>query len=368
VLRRLYIDNYRSLVNFELALGPVNLLMGANGSGKSSVFAALAGLRRLIHGAEPVRDSFPASSCTRWQARRVQTLELDLATPEGSFHYHLELEHAGAESTVKAERLERDGRPCLASAGEHVEIWGHDSAAPLDRGLVDPSRSGLHLVGDRPKYSGIAAFVRRVGRMHFLSPRPDVMRGWSEGEHAAPSFDLANFASWYRHLSQERAPEMDEAREALRGVLDGFYGLRLKDSGHHEGGRKLVSEWTHGGGKRTSFDFDELSDGQRALIGLYTLLYAGGDDEVTIGVDEPDNFVALPEIQPWLGALSERASLQTLLISHHPEILNLYARDAGLVFRRDDGGPTRVERFTADLEETLTPAELIARGWYRGVQ
>ena len=225
MLRRLYIDNYRSLVNFELKFGQVNLLMGANGSGKSSVFAALAGLRRLVYDGESVRECFPASSCTRWQTRRVQTLEIDVAAAEGVFHYRVELEHAGSETNVKAERLECDGRPVLVRTEAQLELWDETGDAPSDRGLVDPVRSGLHVVGDRRRYSRVAVFVRRVGRMHFLSPRPDAMRGWSEGEHAAPAHDLANFASWYRHLAQERAPEMDEAREALRGVLDGFYGL-----------------------------------------------------------------------------------------------------------------------------------------------
>lgn len=159
---------------------------------------------------------------------------------------------------------------------------------------------------------------------------------------------------------------MEEARDALRGVMPGFYGLRLQDSGRSEAGRKLVTEWRLPDGKKITYTFDELSDGQRALIALYTLLYAGGDEPTTIAVDEPDNFVALAEIQPWLGALSERPALQALLISHHPEILNMHALDAGIVFRRDNGGPTRVERFTAEPGETLTPAELIARGWYGG--
>ena len=35
MITRLYVDNFKTLVNFELTLGPMNLLLGANGSGKS---------------------------------------------------------------------------------------------------------------------------------------------------------------------------------------------------------------------------------------------------------------------------------------------------------------------------------------------
>lgn len=371
VLRRLYVDNFRSLVNFELKLGQVNLLMGGNGSGKSSVFAALTALRRIVQG-ERIGEVLAPASCTRWQTRPVQVFELDIIGGGTSFNYHLEAVHRNGRVQIQKETLTvmfDDGTVHRAAVYDR----NGDKAMLLAPGqknfealLVDVERSALSLVIGRPGNERAAEFVARMRRVYMLAINPAAMRGWSEGEDAAPAADLANFASWYRHLIQDRGPEMDEAREALRGVLDGFLGLRLRDSGHHEAGRKLVSEWKLGEGTRTSFDFTELSDGQRALIGLYTLLYAHGEEDTTIGVDEPDNFVALPEIQPWLGALSERPTLQTLLISHHPEVLNMHAQETGLVFRRDDGGPTRVERFAAAEDEDLSPAELVARGWYRG--
>ena len=370
VLRRLYVDNFRSLVNFELKLGQINLLMGGNGSGKSSVFAALAALRRIVQG-ERVAEVLAPASCTRWQTRPMQVFELDIDGNGTSFRYHLEAVHRGGRVQIQREVL----TVMVDGGGIEAVVYDRhgDKAMLLTPGpkdfealLVDVERSALSLVIGRPGNEHAAEFVARIRRVYMLTINPAAMRGWSEGEDATPAADLANFASWYRHLIQDRGPEMDEAREALRGVLDGFLGLRLRDSGHHEAGRKLVSEWKLGEGTRTSFDFAELSDGQRALIGLYTLLYAHGEDDTTIGVDEPDDFVALPEIQPWLGALSERPTLQTLLISHHPEVLNMHAQETGLVFRRDDNGPTRVERFAAAGDEDLSPAELVARGWYRG--
>ena len=73
MLRRLYIDNYRSLVNFELKLGASNLLMGTNGSGKSSVFAALSSLRGVVADGEDVEYASTPASLTRWQSRRSRS-------------------------------------------------------------------------------------------------------------------------------------------------------------------------------------------------------------------------------------------------------------------------------------------------------
>ena len=44
--------------------------------------------------------------------------------------------------------------------------------------------------------------------------------------------------------------------------------------------------------------FSEVSEGQRALIALYMLVYCALTPDRTLLIDEPDNFIALAEIQP----------------------------------------------------------------------
>ena len=46
-----------------------------------------------------------------------------------------------------------------------------------------------------------------------------------------------------------------------------------------------------------------------------------GPARVRVGFDEPDNFIALQEIQPWLVSLCQAVEdhgSQALIISHHP--------------------------------------------------
>ena len=86
----------------------------------------------------------------------------------------------------------------------------------------------------------------------------------------------------------------------------------------------------------------------------------------TVFLDEPDNFISLREIQPWLLAAEEAVedhSGQLILISHHPETLNQWARDYGLRFFREENGHARTERFHPEHDGKLQAAELIARGW-----
>ena len=123
-------------------------------------------------------------------------------------------------------------------------------------------------------------------------------------------------------------------------------------------------------GRRTSelvnYSLAELSDGQRCLIGLYAILHFAIMKGHTVFIDEPDNFISLREIQPWLLASEEAVEDhqgQLILISHHPEILDRWALRYGLRFFREDNGHVRTERFKAARKGDLQPSELIARGW-----
>jgi len=76
----------------------------------------------------------------------------------------------------------------------------------------------------------------------------------------------------------------------------------------------------------------ELSNGQRAIIAPRTLLHCLPEQGAALCVDEPENFLALPEIQPWLDALYDRVEDErprALLVSHHPRLINRLAEDAG---------------------------------------
>ena len=73
---RCYADNYRCFTSFTLPLAPLSVLLGANGSGKSTVIGLIARLRDFILGREKSLDLFPPRTLTRWDKRIEQTFEL----------------------------------------------------------------------------------------------------------------------------------------------------------------------------------------------------------------------------------------------------------------------------------------------------
>ena len=66
----------------------------------------------------------------------------------------------------------------------------------------------------------------------------------------------------------------------------------------------------------------------------------------------------------WLLKMRSKTSKgQLILISHHPEILNHWAQEYGLLFFREENGHVRTKAYREVAESGLDPAETIARGW-----
>lgn len=86
--------NYKCFSNFELTLGPLQLLLGGNGTGKSSILDAIANLQSLLVGrGGPATPTYQAD-LTRWDNRNRQVLEIDVQRPldQATFRYHVEFE------------------------------------------------------------------------------------------------------------------------------------------------------------------------------------------------------------------------------------------------------------------------------------
>lgn len=144
------------------------------------------------------------------------------------------------------------------------------------------------------------------------------MRTESRHEATRPDATMANLPDWYRYLVQAQPDRIHDVTQDLRNHLPGFRTLRLLEAGE---GKRLLADFDAEKGTTISLSFSALSDGQRALIALYTALRAIPSEQgATLAIDEPENFLALPEIQSWLDELSDAAedqNLQVMLISHH---------------------------------------------------
>ncbi|WP_437872647.1 AAA family ATPase [Sorangium sp. So ce363] len=360
MIERIYLDNIRTFVNFEWRPGPLAILLGANGAGKTALLDVLRGLQAFLLGEASSVEAFPGTSRTRWDQRPQQTVELDIRGNGGTYRYRLVVEHHEREpgkNRVGSETLRYDDRPLVEFADGELRLFGDEGAAG-PRLKAKGTRSGVGAIEPGDDNRLLTWFKQWVFELWLLRPDPRAMRAHVETPAAEwLAFDLLNFGAWYLRYLTAKPGSMFKATIALGRVLPGFLELHERLGYlHARFGDDTASE---------SFRFDELSDGQRALIALYVLRYAVAGPGKTLLIDEPDNYVSLREIQPWLTEMTDlalgKSGPQVWIISHHPEVLNLLAVDFGWRFFRDGTGPTRVERFQPATG--LDPAETVARGW-----
>ncbi len=357
--------DFRSFENFEYRLERKQLILGGNGTGKSSFLDSMFLVRQLAVSGMTV-DEFPfLLNRTRWSTRKEQSFEVDAILDGNTYTYRLVLEPFGdpPRARIAMESLQCDGTPLVIFKDREVQLFS-DLRGPSVTYPFDADRSALATIAPRGDNLRLTRFKQWLSNVFCFRINPYGISGRADSEDLFPKLQLDNLASWYRHLIQSDQRQNFELLKSLRSVMDDFKFLELQPVG--ENVRVMIAEFGVDGAY-TKYLLNELSEGQRCLLCLYTILHFLIEKGATVFIDEPDNFISLREIQPWLMAASDavdEASSQLILISHHPEILDQWAPSFGMRFFREKGGITRAKSFVATEEGmALPPSELIARGW-----
>lgn len=365
MITRLYVNNFRCLVAFEMKFDSFQVLCGPNGAGKSSVFDALRLIRNLgsgegILGGDGERD-VPQLDFTNWQEATIQEFELDLVIEGKFFSYVLHLEQVSSDlkPRIILEKGTCDGKVIFEREFENVRLPrndGSEATFPLDW-----RNSALAAIQAHKEEVPVNILKNAISRILILRPSPRVIEEDSKSEVKQPDLKMSNLISWYRSLYQDQE-WTDSLRELLQEIWPDFRSFRMVDVGLNT---KTLQLKFVGESHSAELFLHQLSDGEKALVGLYMLRATLGEGKVkTILVDEPDNYVGLQELQPWVYAMRELLDEehQCLLISHHPEILVSSGPENGRYLWRDHhAAPTRVGPLKIPAE--ISPGEATARGW-----
>lgn len=371
MLTHFYADNFRCLVNFELKLDRINLLMGDNGSGKSTVFEVLRRIQAFVAGDLKVNEAFPTQDLTRWMDRNIQDFRIVLKLSDSSgaprmVSYHLVIEHdvAGKRCRVKKEILSVLGQSLFEFENGEVRLY-RDDHSPGPVYPYDWTLSGLAVIQARPDNTLLTAFKKSLAGFVIASILPSHMDTESREEAARLDPHMGNFVSWLRRLSHEHMGALMNVFAELKSVIPGFDSFNFKTVA--EDTKSLTVMFDKGAdGKSFQFGFGELSDGQRVLVALYCLIHVLSRDGLSLFLDEPDNYVALREIQPWLTALGDACGEnfeQAVLISHHPEVIDYLGAAKGRWFVREANGPAKASADPPHPVTGLRLSESVARGW-----
>lgn len=365
MLKRLYVHNYKCLVNFEIKFDQdISLFLGANGSGKSTVFEVLTKLRRVIVDEEKIANVFDDTDSPRWLKEYYEKtdirFELDIEFNNVIHKYLLVITFTN-EWSIYEESLYFDNIEIFESKLIKT-IFSKENTDLLQPYPLDFSRSSIA----RHYHCESQSFLDYLYTLFVVRINPYEMISTINKTNVKIKTDLSNYAEWFSHLNEKNRRGVSVFENAMRDILPGFDYFLIEQAGQ---AKVLQIEFKNKANKKNpdKYYFHELSEGQKVLIALYALVYCTPDNSL-ICIDEPENFLALPEIQPWLNVLAEQSKerkLQVLLISHHPSLINLLAPGSGYWFSRQDNH-TRVEKITEQDSDGLSLAQLIEIGWIYG--
>lgn len=367
MLTSVSIHNYNCFAEFVLALPRRLLLVGSNGSGKTSLWEALAAIQDFaVRGAEAA-DVFPTRSLTRWLAgESVQRFGLDLSVGTETFHYTLEIAHDLARRVpqVRCERLAASGETLYEAIDGDVRLFG-DRPRPEPRTQFPFGRKRSFLAGIEPRSDNrrTIAFREALGEIWLLEPSLRRFDATTSAEETWLERDGANFPSWLRSVLADRPEIGASLNDALRPVLPGLKGVSFERMSSEI--RELMLSFQVAGAD-FKLSASELSDGQRALLLLHGFLIAAGDRAGTVFLDEPELGLAPHEMQPWLAAMAaalEARQGQLIVISHHPAVIDYMAPEQTVRFFRPGGGPARVEPVTLETTGGAPLSDWLARPW-----
>lgn len=352
VLRRIYVDNFRCLVNFEFRPEAVNLLLGRNGSGKSTLFDAMKALERVLFG-HSLQSTLGPDSLPWWDTRRLQRFELELTDGDSDYSYALGVRHAPRETpTLVEERLVVDKVEQISLVNGLLTLPGIAKPIPFE-GKQSALATGLASTASTTRFLGL---IRRllVFRLNPWSFELD-----ARDESPMLEVDGRNFVAFLKSWSQADPEAFVEwKRRALR-ALPHLDDLQLREL--VPGSRMLVGT-KHVDGKEKLLGLPSFSEGERTRLALQAIAGLGGSP-MAIGLDEPDNFLAPSEVQPILRAFTVDAPRepppQMMIVTHHPESIDYLASYATWLFERTNEGLTRVRRLEFDRAEGERPTDAL---------
>lgn len=361
MIRRLYVHNFRCLENFELPVSgqPSVLLIGKNGSGKTTVGLALEILQKIARGTNRVGDLVKPKDLSRGRMDVPMRFEVDVELKAKVYEYVIafELPEGFKELRILEEKLAVNGKPVYTRNGAQVHLakaaQGQEKEASF---RIDWHMVALPIVQEQSTTDPLFIFKHWLARMLILRPIPSLIVGDSNLDTLEPNLQVTDFGAWFSGLLAYSPSAYSKIDDYLKQVMPDLKDIRNPVIGTDS--RSLVVQFSNDQGSIT-VPFADLSDGEKCFMICALVLAANVHNGPLLCFwDEPDNYLALPEVGHFVVALRQafQSGGQFIATSHNPEAIRCFSDENTLVlYRKSHLEPTIVR----PLNELQVSGDLI---------
>lgn len=332
-LAQIHVAGFKSIRDQSLDLRGLNVLIGANGAGKSNFIGVFRLLNEIVNENLQlfVGRSGGADRFLHFGSKTTEQITFDLSFDQNA--YHCSLVPAAPDSLVFGEeKISYHGpgypRPVQVPLGA-----GHRESRLLEEARQRGRASIAHHV--------IAALQDwKVYHFHDTSASARIKQTGDIADNVALRTDAGNLAAYLYRLQETDPGTFRNIVDTVRLAAPFLGGLDLRPDRLNP--EKIRLEW-HEKGTDTYFDAHDLSDGTLRFLCLVTLLLQP-DPPTTILIDEPElglHPYAIAVLADLLCSATERAQVivstqsVTLVNQLSPEDVVVVDREGSeSVFRR----------------------------------
>ena len=340
--------NFRCLRDQSIDLKDLNLFIGANASGKSTILDALRFLQEGVQARDFETPVFSRGGILNlaWKGEQAHQIDIEVTVQDDGDPcvWSVQITKWGYQFQIKerVERLPPQAAPVvLLEADSGTGWWWSNNTNERVEMQQPPTCCALSAASADATFPGrdIAGFVRQWG---FFDPNPFLLRrDWTGLDSSRLDHYGRNLGETLHALARSSPEVMDRIRSATQNIV----GLPKEIETRESEDRFYFVQGEEG----LQFPVHQMgvSSGTLRVLALMTALH--GEPGISLlGIEEPENCVHPSALSAFVGYMREsRDRVQMMVTTHSPLLLDLLDDPAIVcVVQRGMGKGTTVSRTT----------------------
>lgn len=343
MLKKIYINNFKCLQNFEFNMDELNsaFLLGKNGSGKTTIFDVVEIFQKIGKGETSLKEMISVDSFSFSDTKLPIEFEITVEIDNKIFIYELSIEFPPHFHDPKI----RNESLTVKNTSVFKRDGGQASIKDAKEFLLDWHHVGLPLIMVRSEQDPLAIFRNWLKNIIILSPSPSYFNKISKTESSTLRRGAENIIDWARWLLSENPSLYVVIYDFLKFRMPDLEMFKFENIGSDD--RELLFIFKEDLTKYT-LKFHQLSDGEKIFfLGAVVIAAQKNNPNLLCLWDEPDNFVGLIELDHFIIACRkafESSQSQLIMTSHNPQVINNFSNHNIFVVKRTSHlSPTRID-------------------------